>query len=40
VNAGGYLLEHAEPKYADPQVQRAGISPAWYYLFRRRQGSG
>ena len=30
----GYHLCHAEPKYRNAEVQRYGISPAWYYLFR------
>ena len=36
VNAHGYVLQHAEPKYGNPEVQRLGVSPAWYYLFRRQ----
>jgi hypothetical protein len=30
----GYHLHHAEPKYLNPEVQKYGVSPAWYYLFR------
>ena len=30
----GYHLCHAEPKYQNPEVQKCGITPAWYYLFR------
>lgn len=30
----GYLLQHAEPKYGNFEVQKHGVSPAWYYLFR------
>ncbi len=30
----GYHLCHAEPKYQNPQVQKYGVSPKWYYLFR------
>lgn len=30
----GYELCHSEPKYRNPEVQRFGVSPAWYYLFR------
>ena len=30
----GYRLCHAEPKYGNPEVQKYGVSPAWYYLFR------
>jgi SAM-dependent methyltransferase len=30
----GYHLYHAEPKYRNPEVQKYGVSPAWYYLFR------
>jgi hypothetical protein len=30
----GYRLCHAEPKYQNPEVQKYGITPAWYYLFR------
>lgn len=30
----GYQLCHAEPKYQNPQVQKYGVSPKWYYLFR------
>lgn len=30
----GYHLCHAEPKYRNPEVQKNGVSPAWYYLFR------
>ena len=30
----GYRLWHSEPKYANPEVQRYGVSPKWYYLFR------
>jgi SAM-dependent methyltransferase len=29
-----YQLCHAEPKYQNPQVQKYGVSPKWYYLFR------
>jgi hypothetical protein len=29
----GYCLTHAEPKYANPEVQKHGVAPAWYYLF-------
>jgi SAM-dependent methyltransferase len=35
----GFRLEHAEPKYADPVVQRTGLSPTTYFLYcsgRRR----
>jgi hypothetical protein len=30
----GYQLCHAEPKYLNSEVQKYGISPKWYYLFR------
>jgi SAM-dependent methyltransferase len=30
----GYRLCHAEPKYGNPEVQKYGVSPKWYYLFR------
>lgn len=30
----GYRLHHAEPKYRKSEVQKYGVSPAWYYLFR------
>jgi hypothetical protein len=30
----GYHLCHAEPKYLNSEVQKYGISPKWYYLFR------
>jgi SAM-dependent methyltransferase len=30
----GYRLWHSEPKYANPEVQKYGVSPEWYYLFR------
>jgi SAM-dependent methyltransferase len=30
----GYQLCHSEPKYRNPQVQKYGVSPKWYYLFR------
>jgi hypothetical protein len=30
----GYRLCHTEPKYQNPQVQKFGVSPKWYYLFR------
>jgi SAM-dependent methyltransferase len=30
----GYQLCHAEPKYQNPEVQKYGVSPKWYYLFR------
>jgi SAM-dependent methyltransferase len=30
----GYHLCHAEPKYRNLEVQKYGVSPAWYYLFR------
>jgi SAM-dependent methyltransferase len=30
----GYQLFHTEPKYQNPQVQKYGVSPKWYYLFR------
>ncbi len=33
----GYRLWHSEPKYANPEVQRYGVSPKWYYLFRAGQ---
>ena len=33
LEAHGYRLRHAEPKYANPEVQKLGITPAWYYLF-------
>jgi hypothetical protein len=33
----GYTLVHAEPKYTNPEIQRWGVSPAWYYLFHRRR---
>ena len=29
-----YRLYHAEPKYRNPEIQKYGVSPAWYYLFR------
>jgi hypothetical protein len=35
VTAHGYALAHAEPKYANTELMRFGVSPAWYYLFRR-----
>lgn len=38
LRAHGYALAHAEPKYANPEVQKFGVSPAWYYLFRRPAG--
>jgi hypothetical protein len=31
----GYRLYLAEPKYRNPEVQKYGVSPKWYYLFRR-----
>ena len=30
----GYHLCHVEPKYRNPEVQKYGVSPKWYYLFR------
>jgi len=30
----GYHLSHIEPKYGNPEVQKYGVSPKWYYLFR------
>ncbi len=30
----GYHLSHVEPKYGNPEVQKYGVSPKWYYLFR------
>jgi SAM-dependent methyltransferase len=30
----GYELCHVEPKYSNPEVQKYGVSPKWYYLFR------
>jgi hypothetical protein len=30
----GYRTIVAGPKYADPQVQRFGVSPTWYHLLR------
>lgn len=30
----GYYLSHAEPKYLNSEVQKHGVSPKWYYLFR------
>jgi hypothetical protein len=30
----GYHLRHVEPKYSNPEVQKYGISPKRYYLFR------
>jgi hypothetical protein len=33
LEAHGYRLRHAEPKYANPELQKYGITPAWYYLF-------
>ncbi|MGH3960804.1 MAG: putative sugar O-methyltransferase [Terriglobia bacterium] len=30
----GYQLCHVEPKYGNPEVQKYGVSPKWYYLFR------
>jgi hypothetical protein len=33
--AHGFELELAEPKYADPEVQRRGLSPSGYFLYRR-----
>lgn len=30
----GYRLFLTEPKYGNPQVQKYGVSPKWYYLFR------
>ena len=35
----GYHLCHAEPKYGNPEVQRYGVSPTWYYLFRAAETS-
>jgi hypothetical protein len=32
----GYRLDHTEPKYLDPFIQRFGISPGDYYWFTRR----
>lgn len=33
LEAHGYRLRRAEPKYANLEVQKYGITPAWYYLF-------
>ncbi|MEB3983926.1 putative sugar O-methyltransferase [Mycobacterium sp. 663a-19] len=30
----GYRLSHTEPKYGNPEVQKYGVSPKSYYLFR------
>jgi hypothetical protein len=30
----GYHLCHVEAKYCNPEVQKYGVSPMWYYLFR------
>jgi hypothetical protein len=30
----GYHVCHAEPKYLNTEVQKYGVSPVWYYLFR------
>jgi SAM-dependent methyltransferase len=30
----GYQLCHVEPKYSNPELQKYGVSPKWYYLFR------
>ena len=30
----GYALQLKAPKYDDPLVQKYGISPTWYYLYR------
>jgi hypothetical protein len=30
----GYQLCHVEAKYSNPEVQKYGVSPKWYYLFR------
>jgi SAM-dependent methyltransferase len=35
IEAHGYKLQHAEPKYSNTEVQKLGVSPAWYYLFER-----
>jgi hypothetical protein len=35
----GYHLCHAEPKYRNPVVQKYGVSPARYYLFRAAETS-
>jgi hypothetical protein len=35
IEAHGYKLQHAEPKYGNTEVQKFGVSPAWYYLFER-----
>jgi len=36
----GYRLCLAEPKYQNPLLQRYGVSPAWYYLFRASPDRG
>jgi hypothetical protein len=33
IEAHGYKLVHAEPKYSNSEVQIFGVSPAWYFLF-------
>jgi hypothetical protein len=33
VEAQGYRLLVAEPKYADPMVQRYALNPAWHFLY-------
>jgi hypothetical protein len=35
LEAEGFVRRHAAPKYPDPNVQRYGISPTWYWLFER-----
>ena len=30
----GYRLWHSEPKYGNTEVQKYGVSPKWYYLYR------
>lgn len=34
----GYHLHTVEPKYSNPELQKFGVSPAWYYLFRASEG--
>lgn len=31
----GYKLVASEPKYAEPQIQRYGVSPTWYHWLER-----
>ena len=36
----GYTLVVKEPKYLDPLVQRHGVTPTHYWLFRREESQG